>query len=77
MKQSQEQKKTKNVWNNAKLQDNIQLYRKRNTTDKRYRLTTKKVKRKARNKTGIKNTKIYGGSISQRTKCIEQRQERY
>ena len=34
-----------------------------------------KVKRKARNKTGIKNTKIYGTSISQRPEYIEQRQE--
>jgi ISSag3, transposase len=34
-----------------------------------------KVKRKARNKIGIKNKKIYGTSISQRPQYIEQRQE--
>lgn len=34
-----------------------------------------KVKRKARNKKGIKNKKIYGTSISQRPQYIEQRQE--
>ena len=34
-----------------------------------------KVKRKARNKKGIKNKKIYGTSISQRPQYIEQRQK--
>jgi hypothetical protein len=46
------------------------------TTDKNIGLSLK-VKRKARKKIWIKNTKIYGAIISQRPEYIEQRQERY
>ena len=62
-------KKTNNVWNNTKLQVNIQLYRKRDTTDKNIGLALK-VERKVRKKIWIKNTKIYGAIISERPEYI-------
>ena len=39
-------KKARQVWSNTKLQDDIQLYRKRNTKDKKYRLSAKSKEKK-------------------------------